>query len=439
MNPAMEPDGAPGGPGRVVLLGGGYVTLHAYRSIVRSLGRAVSGDVEVVVVSADDAHAFHGFTGEVLAGELPLDVTRTPLVSVMPRARVLHAVATHVDVAGRTVTCRRVADGRTQTLGYDALVVGVGGREPLATVPGLAEHGFTLRGPGDIRRVAAHLDRVLRGARPGAGPAWARTVAVAGGGLAGAEMAAAVAGRGRASGAGLRVVLVQSGDVVVPGLASTQPRLATRCAAELDRLGVEVVTGRRLVEVTAAGAALDDGTVVPAATVLGMVGQRPVAVPGLDVLATDERGRLLTGPDLRVAPGVWAAGDVARVRHPLTGVPVPANALWAIKAGAHAGTNVARALTGRRPRVFRYPGLGQAASFGRGRSVVELYGVPFTGWAAWLLRLVFLLRFMPSRRRAARVLGLTVRRTKPPAPAPVDAAVRFPRPRQPAALESLGG
>ena len=43
------------------------------------------------------------------------------------------------------------------------------------------------------------------------------------------------------------------------------------------------------------------------------------------------------------------------------------DALWAIKAGDHVGRNVARALTGRPGRPFRYLGLGQAASFGVGR------------------------------------------------------------------------
>jgi NADH dehydrogenase len=83
--------------------------------------------------------------------------------------------------------------------------------------------------------------------------------------------------------------------------------------------------------------------------------------------------------------------------------------LWAIKAGAHAGRNVARTLKGRHTSRFRYRGLGQAASFGLGRSAAELYGVTFTGPVAWLLRLAFFVRFMPSRRNALAVLGHTSR------------------------------
>ena len=59
---------------RVVLLGGGYVTLHVYATLVRRLGRDVRrGNVEIVVISADHAHRFHGFTGELLAGMIGRD------------------------------------------------------------------------------------------------------------------------------------------------------------------------------------------------------------------------------------------------------------------------------------------------------------------------------------------------------------------------------
>lgn len=387
---------------RVVLVGGGYVSIHAYAALARHLRRRISrGDVEVVVVTADPCHRFHGFTGEVLAGILPIERTRTPVTDACPRARVVHAHVTRVDRERRTITCEPVTGGPEVELRWDHLVVGTGSREPASRVPGLAEHGFTLRGPGDIERLAARVDAL----RPGPTDP-VPTVVVAGGGVAGVELAAAVADRGQGL---VRVELVHSGPALVPELAADQPRLARRVAAELDRLDVVVRAGTRLVEVTPTSALLSDGCVVVTTMVIGTIGQRPVPLPGLGAGLRDLQGRLTTAPDLSVVDGVWAAGDAARVTHPATGDPVPANALWAIKAGRHVGVNVSRAVQGRRTRRFRYRGLGRAASFGLGRSVSELYGIPFTGWAAWFLRLVFFLRFMPSRRRALATVADTVR------------------------------
>lgn len=404
---------------RVVLLGGGYVTLHAYSALMRRAGRAVRrGDVQVVVISADDAHSYHGFTGEVLAGLLPYDRTRTPLTEAMPHAHVVIGRALSIDAERRVVRYEQSDEPGLRILDYDELVVGTGGREPAAAVPGLAEHGFTLRAPGDI----AVLAERVRAAASHRGPR-RHTVVVAGGGMAGVEMAAAVADLG---GARVRVELVHSGEHLLPELHESQPRLARRAAQELKRLGVRVRLGVRLASVTADHAYLSDGTSLPASTVIATIGQRPVQVPGLDE-HRDPRGRLVTRPDLSVVGHVWAAGDAACVVHPTSGEPVPANALWAIKGGDHLGTNLARSLHGRRTKPFGYRGLGQAASFGFGRSISELYGIPFTGWVAWVLRVTFFLRFMPSRRKAAQVVGDFARHAAhgrgAPASAPSDAAV----------------
>lgn len=395
---------------RIVLLGGGYVTLQAYAQIVRRLDAQVrSGEVEVVIVSADDAHSFHGFTGEVLAGILPFERTRTPLREVCPRATLVHARAVAIDGDARTVGYELVADGSRGQLRYDHLVIGTGGREPAGSVPGLAEHGFLLRGPGDI---AALADRVREAATPRpptvpGRPARSlaeRRVVVAGGGIAGVEIAAAIADLAR-HGGGLLVELVHPGDALLPELRADQPRLARRAEVELHRLGVRVRLGVRLAAVTPEGAHLSDGRFVRTHTVVGAIGQRAVRVPGLDADLRDATGRLHTRADLSVRDGIWAAGDAARVLHVRTGSPVPTNALWAIKSGAHAGANVCRAVLGRPTRPFTYGGLGQAASFGLGRSIADLYGVPFTGGAAWVLRMAFFLRFMPSHRRALQVAG----------------------------------
>jgi NADH dehydrogenase len=389
----------PADPSRVVLVGGGYATLHAYRVLARRLRRELSsGEVEIVVISSDDAHSFHGFTGEVLAGVLPYDVTRTRLSQALRRARIVVGEVTHVDVLARRVTYRPTGGGELCQLRYDELLVGCGGREPLGRVPGLDRAGVGLRRPGGIAEAARQI--------AGLGHADERsTVVVAGGGLAGVELAAAVADRGAGR---VAVVLAHSGEDVVPAWSEQLPRLAAYTREQLSRLGVDVRVRTRLTAVDEAGVHLSDGSTVPADVVLATVGQRAVQLPGLESLRQDLRGRLVTDEDLWVAPGVWAAGDAALVRHPRSGDPVPANALWAIKAGAHAGRNIARTLRGRHPTRFGYRGLGQAASFGIGRGAAELYGVTFTGWTAWLLRLVFFLRFMPSRSTAVRTLGLTL-------------------------------
>jgi len=285
---------------RIVMLGGGYVTLHAYAGLMRHAAPAVRrGDVQVVVISADAAHSFHGFTGEVLAGMMPFERTRTPLTEAMPHAHVVLGRAVRVDLKRRVVHYLLADERGVRVIDYDQLVVGTGGREPAATVPGLTEHGFTLRAPGDIEALADRMQAAVED--PGSRD---HVILVAGGGLAGVEIAAAIAGLGRgADGAAhmtrVRVEVVHAGDAVVPELRHDQPRLARRADQELRRLGVRVRLGARLSAVGSDGALLSDGTFVRADTVVGTIGQRPVQVSGLSD-HRDLRGRLVTRPDLSV-------------------------------------------------------------------------------------------------------------------------------------------
>jgi pyruvate/2-oxoglutarate dehydrogenase complex dihydrolipoamide dehydrogenase (E3) component len=102
--------------------------------------------------------------------------------------------------------------------------------------------------------------------------------------------------------------------------AKGHPRNSAALEATLRRDGVDVRTGVRAVRVRArAGAAgahlvdLADGTAVEGHEVLLAVGRTiPLAGLGLETLGLDVAGgRLAVGPDLRIADGVFVAGDPA--------------------------------------------------------------------------------------------------------------------------------
>jgi NADH dehydrogenase len=392
-----------GPPTRVVIVGGGYAGLHAYRALVR---RIPADRLRVCLVTADDCHNFHGFSGEVVAGLLPLAVTRTPLADLLPEAEVLHGTVTQVDREQCTVVVRPVGGGTDTTIGYDHLVVGAGGREPLGAVAGMAEYGFSLRAPGQFQLWLERLDAIVS-ETAGAPAAEGRApVVIAGGGMAGVEIAAAVAERLRTAGSATPVVLTHSGNRLLTALRAQHPTVADRAERELCRSGVIVRLRTRVTAVGPQTVSVSTGADMAHAAVLATTGQRPVMLPGLEDLPHDRGGRLLARPTLQVSRTVWAAGDAAWVAHPRTGRPVPANALWAIKTGGHLGRNIARVIDGRRPRAFAYRGLGEAMAFGFGRSATVLYGIPIAGPVGWLLRLGFFLRFMPQRRRAVTVLAL---------------------------------
>ena len=409
----------------ILVLGGGYTAVWAARRILRAhtatARRSRVPRVRVTVVAASPTHAFHGWTAEVLTGHVALERTLTPLTDLLPGAQVVQGTVLGVDLARRQVTA--VTPDGVATLGYDQLVIGVGSEDASEGVPGLAEHGFTTKGEGQLARLRSHLDDLVERAAHATSAAERRrllTVIVAGGGFAGVETAVAIRQRleDRARREPLlarlapSVFLVHSGPALLPSLRPRFGAVADHAVREVEASGVQICTTTRLTGVTPTHAVLATASReyrLPVGAVVTTIGQLPVTLPGLESLVRGEGGRLAVDDLLRVhdaagpVPGVWAGGDVATVPHPGGGA-CPASALWAIHHGVRIGANVVRTLSGRAPRPFRFPGLGQAASFGVGRASAELYAVPLRGWPAWVARWALFHWYMPSRRVALATL-----------------------------------
>ncbi|MFI1386129.1 NAD(P)/FAD-dependent oxidoreductase [Embleya sp. NPDC020886] len=210
----------------------------------------------------------------------------------------LGATATGLDLGRREV---HTQDGTVHP--FDGLVIATGSRPRWpAALPRLAGM-HTLRTAADARRLADEF-------------AGSPRVAVLGGGFIGAEVAAT------ARGLGLEVTIVEAAPTLMSrALGPSFGDLMVRIHRDH---GVDVRCGAAVVDVTGDirvdGLMLADGTRVDADVVVVGVGNAPVtgwlASSGLELddgVVCDET--CATG-----VPGVVAAGDVARWRHPRLGV-----------------------------------------------------------------------------------------------------------------------
>jgi NADH dehydrogenase len=182
------------------------------------------------------------------------------------------------------------------------------------------------------------------------------------------------------------VILIDGGK---EPLAHFGDRLAGRTARTLERLGVELKMGLRVVGVDDAGVEVMDKdknrSRINARTTIWAAGVE--ASPLAAVLAkkcgaeVDRAGRVKVLPDLSLPghPEVFCVGDMTSLDD------LPGVAEVAMQGGLHAANTIVRRLDGNAAVPFKYRNLGSVATLGRFRAVASIKGVRLSGFPAWVV------------------------------------------------------
>src|SRR5207248_9239022 len=152
--------------------------------------------------------------------------------------------------------------GPRKSLSYDRLVVATGSRLFRPSIPGLAEHGFSV----DTLDDAIALDKHLHGLADRPAANGRDTVVVAGGGFAGIEAATEMPARLReslGSGAKPRIIIVERNKAIAPDMGE-DPRPIIEDA--LKQVGVETRLGVGVALLDASGVTLSNGERIEAET-----------------------------------------------------------------------------------------------------------------------------------------------------------------------------
>lgn len=329
---------------RVLILGAGYAGLAAAVQLAARVGRRE--DVQVTLVNAQERFTERMRLHMTGTGQQVAEWS-VPQLLAGTGARFVRGWVTAVDADARTV---RIDDDRD--LHYDTLVYGLGSVADTASVPGVADHAYTLNSSMDAEALAGRLARLGHG-----------TVVVAGTGLTGVESAAEIAERHP----GLKVVLLGRAE---PG-ASLGPKAGAYLRSALDRLGVQVRSGVEVAKVLPGVVELTGGESVAADAVVWASGTRVSPLAAAAGLTVDERGRIVTDAALRSLshPDVYAVGDAAAIRQGY-GV-MHGTCQGGMPTGVHAAVSIVRALRGKRPKPFRFGYYHTPVSLGRHDAVVQ--------------------------------------------------------------------
>ncbi len=395
---------------RVVVIGGGFGGLQAVRALRRS-------PVEITLIDRRNFHLFQPLLYQVATGALSPGEIATPLRGVFKRnenVRVLLGEVRGFDLAGHHVELDRLPDGGPpRTIPYDSLIVAGGAAysyfghdewRPFAPDVKSLESAIDVR-----RRILTAFEAAELDEDEGSRSAWL-TFVVVGAGPTGVELAGQLAEIARQGlrrdfraidPASAQILLVETADRV---LSAFPPRLSTRAARSLERLGVRLLLEHTVTDIDAHGITVTESGEhrrIEARTVVWAAGVVASELAGALAAASgagrDGAGRIGVGPDLTLPghPEVFAVGDMTFVQaEDGTHLDLPGLAPVAMQQGRYAARVVARRLDDRRTPPFRYRDKGNLATIGRAKAVAEINGLQLSGfvaWAAWLVVHLFYL------------------------------------------------
>ncbi|KQO64187.1 FAD-dependent oxidoreductase [Methylobacterium sp. Leaf88] len=304
---------------RVLIVGAGAAAVACVKTLRRE---GYDGHITLVGREAHPPYDRTKLSKQFLAKPTPPEkVLIEPDFAQANRVERVTGDVTGVDPARRAVT---LADGRT--FEADAILVATGSRAVMPDFPGKDLGGvFTLRSLDDAVRVSEAAGE-------------AKSVVVVGAGFIGLEAAAFLTKRG------LSVTVLAREDIPFAkrfgeAVGAALKRYHAGNGVTFETGSVARITGTDRVEAVET----EDGRRLPADIVLVGAGARPET--GLiGGVTPDEDGGLTVGGDLKLAEGVWIAGDIAAFPETASGETARIEH-WRL-AQQH-GTHVAHAILGR--------------------------------------------------------------------------------------------
>lgn len=399
----------------MAILGGGFAGVYCAKEIGKRLraGRIVG------LVSEENYMVFQPMLPEVAGGSLSPRHVVNPIRTLCKGTRVYKGEVVSIDPDERAINVDAGSYTPNVRFTYDHLVLALGATIDLRRIPGMAEHSLLIQNVGDAMKLRATIIGRLEEANLVVEQEDRRRMldfVIVGGGYSGVETAGQIADLlnsinryyKNVEADDYSVTLIHSRDVLLPTLSRKLGEYTADCLRDQK---VKVILERRVKGVTARQVVLDDGTEIPAKTVVSTVGNAPH--PAI-VKLCDKFGiahlkyRVQTDRYLRVAgrENLWAAGDCAAIPHPgqETGY-CPDTAQFAMREGTRVGKNVVAKFKGDWLKPFNFKGLGELASIGHHTAVAHVMGLNFSGFIAWWMWRTIYLSKLPGLDRKLRVLA----------------------------------
>ncbi len=347
----------------LVFVGGG----HAHALVLRAWGMNPLPGTRVTVINPGPTAPYTGMLPGHVAGHYGRDDLEIDLVRLCQHAgaRLILDKAIGIERSAKQV----MLEGRGP-VAYDVASIDVGITAQMA-LPGFDAHAIGAK-PLDV--YASKWRAFLAQARAGE---VAPEIAVIGGGVAGCELAMAMAFALREAGVLPQVSVIEAG----PQITGVGDKARAKMLAEMAALNVDVRYSARVQQIEAREVLIEGQAPVKASLCVGAAGAFPHGwIAGTDLPLMD--GFIEVGPDLGV-PGdeaLFAVGDCAHMGF----APRPKAGVFAVRAAPVLHHNLRAALSGGQRKPFKpQKNYLKLISLGGKSAMAEKWGHTISGALLW--------------------------------------------------------
>ncbi|MEM9268779.1 MAG: FAD-dependent oxidoreductase, partial [Pseudomonadota bacterium] len=245
----------------IVLIGGG----HAHALVLRRWGMKPIPGVRLTLINPGPSAPYTGMLPGLVAGEYPREALEIDLVRLcrFAGARLVLERATGID----RDTQRIEVQGRVP-IAYDIASLDIGITSDLPSLPGFLDNAMAAK---PLDRFATEWEQALARMKAGELPA---QIAVLGAGVAGVELALAMADRlGREGVEHSKITLIDRGQA----LAQAPRRTRQTLLVQLERAQIDLREGATVKEILEDAVLLERGVRVPSRFTSAAAGAQPQA------------------------------------------------------------------------------------------------------------------------------------------------------------------
>ncbi len=376
---------------KIVVVGGGAGGLELVTSLGRKLGK--KGKAEITLVDSTHTHIWKPLLHEVAAGTLDSHEDEIEYLSqamcsgfrfrlgrmegLDRENKTINVAATH-NAQGLEIIPQRTFD-------YDYLIISVGSVSHDFGIKGVEENCLFLDTTAQAETFQAQLlETYLRAHTQGAPIKEGQLdIAIVGAGATGVELSAQLHevshlltayGLDEVKPADVKISIIEASNRVLPGLPEN---LSAATERELAKLGVEILTNERVIEVTTTSIKTESGKIIPAAIKVWAAGiKAPDFLKDIAGLETNWINQLVVKQTLQTTldDDIYAIGDCCACKWIGEEQNVPPRAQAAHQMASLVYKSIKRRMTDKEIPEYHYHDYGSLVSLGKYSTVGNMMG-----------------------------------------------------------------